>query len=57
MKINRIKEVLLEEGKTNNWLVRELDINKPTGFKGCVNTFQAMVENLMCIANITSNEI
>lgn len=50
MKVNRIKEVLLEEGKTNNWLARELNMNKVTVSRWCTNTFQPTIENLLRIA-------
>ena len=34
---NRIKAVLAEKGKTNNWLAENMNINKTTVSKWCTN--------------------
>ncbi len=48
---NRIKAVLAEKGKTNNWLADELDMNRTTISKWCRNDMQPRVETLFQIAN------
>jgi len=48
---NRIKAVLAEKGKTNNWLAETLDKNRTTVSKWCTNTMQPTVETLFEIAD------
>lgn len=48
---NRIKAVLAEKGKTNNWLADELNMNRTTISKWCRNDMQPRVETLFQIAN------
>ena len=48
---NRIKAVLAEKGKTNNWLADDLDMNRTTISKWCRNDMQPRVETLFQIAN------
>lgn len=50
MKINRIKEVLQEKQKTNNWLAEELKVNYVTVSRWCTNAFQPNLETLTRIA-------
>jgi len=57
MKVNRIREVLLEEGKTNNWLARELNLNKVTVSRWCTNTFQPTIDNLLRIAKVLDVDV
>jgi len=47
---NRIKAVLAEKGKTNNWLAEELDKNTNTISKWCRNDMQPRIENLFQVA-------
>ena len=47
---NRIKAVLAEKGKTNNWLAEELEVNRATVSKWCTNQMQPTVETLFRIA-------
>lgn len=47
---NRIKAVLAEKGKTNNWLADQLEMNKTTVSKWCRNDMQPRVETLFQIA-------
>ncbi|GAA3941615.1 helix-turn-helix domain-containing protein [Chitinophaga oryziterrae] len=47
---NRIKAVLAEKGKTNNWLAETLDVNRTSVSKWCTNTMQPTVETLFAIA-------
>lgn len=47
---NRIKAVLAETGKTNNWLAETLGKNRTTVSKWCTNQMQPTVETLFEIA-------
>jgi len=47
---NRIKAVLAENARTNNWLADELDINRTTVSKWCRNDMQPRIENLFQVA-------
>ncbi|MCJ8290167.1 MAG: helix-turn-helix transcriptional regulator [Crocinitomicaceae bacterium] len=47
---NRIKAVLAEKGKTNNWLAIELDMNRTTVSKWCRNDMQPRIETLFQVA-------
>ncbi len=48
---NRIKAVLAEKNKTNNWLADQLKVNRTTVSKWCRNEMQPRVEMLFQIAN------
>lgn len=47
---NRIKAVLAEKGKTNNWLAETLGVNRTSVSKWCTNSMQPTVETLFTIA-------
>ena len=47
---NRIKAVLAEKGKTNNWLADKLNMNRTTVSKWCRNEMQPRVETLFLVA-------
>lgn len=47
---NRIKAVLAEKGKTNNWLAEKIGMNTNTVSKWCRNDMQPRVETLFLIA-------
>jgi len=49
---NRIKAVLAELGKTNNWLAEELGKNRTTVSKWCTNQIQPTMETLYEIAAV-----
>lgn len=49
---NRIKAVLAERGKTNNWLAEELNKNRTTVSKWCTNQMQPTMETLFEIAEV-----
>ena len=49
-KINRLKIVLVEKEKTNNWLAEQLGKDKATISKWCTNTYQPDINTLMHIA-------
>lgn len=53
---NRIKAVLAEKGKTNNWLAEELNMNRTTVSKWCRNEMQPRIETLFQIANVLKVE-
>jgi putative transcriptional regulator len=50
-KLNRIKAILAEKGKTNLWLAEQLKVNKTTVSKWCTNEVQPAMETLFRIAN------
>jgi putative transcriptional regulator len=47
---NRIKAVLAERSKTNNWLAEKLNKNRTTVSKWCTNQMQPTIETLFEIA-------
>lgn len=49
-KINRIKIVLVEQGKTGKWLAEQLGKNEATVSRWCSNISQPSLEMLMQIA-------
>jgi putative transcriptional regulator len=49
--LNRVKAVLAERGKTNNWLAQKLGKNRTTVSKWCTNTMQPTMETLFEIAD------
>lgn len=51
-KINRLKIVLVEQGKTGKWLAGQLGKNEATVSRWCSNTSQPSLEMLMKIAVI-----
>ena len=54
---NRIKAVLAEQGRTNNWLADELDMNRTTVSKGCRNDMQPRIENLFQVAKAVDVDV
>ena len=54
---NRIKAVLAEQGKTNNWLAEELNKNRTTVFKWCTNQMQPTMETLFQIAEVLDVDV
>ena len=51
-KINRLKIVLVEQGKNGKWLAGQLGKNEATVSRWCSNTSQPSLEMLMKIAAI-----
>ncbi|MEO9802245.1 MAG: helix-turn-helix transcriptional regulator [Reichenbachiella sp.] len=47
---NRIKAVLAEKNRTNNWLAQEIGMNTNTISKWCRNDMQPRIENLVQVA-------
>ena len=54
---NRIKAVLAENGKTNNWLAEELGMNRTTISKWCRNDMQPRVESLFQITRALNVDV
>lgn len=48
--INRIKVVLVEQGRTNKWLADQLGKTTPTISRWCTNDMQPSLETLVEIA-------
>lgn len=55
--LNRIKAVLAEQGKTNNWLADQLKMNRTTVSKWCRNEMQPRVETLFQIAKVLDIDV
>lgn len=51
-KINRIKVMLAEKGKTNKWLATQLGKDPATVSKWCTNASQPTLETMMLIAKM-----
>lgn len=54
---NRIKAVLAEKRKSNNWLAEELSKNKTTVSKWCTNQMQPTMETLFEIAEVLDVDV
>ena len=50
--INRIKVVLVENGRTNKWLAGQLNVAASTVSKWCTNDAQPSLETLMKLATL-----
>jgi DNA-binding XRE family transcriptional regulator len=50
--INRIKIVLVEQGRTNKWLADKLDKNATTVSRWCTNDMQPSLETLVEISKV-----
>ncbi len=49
--INRIKVVLVEQGRTNKWLATKLNKNTATVSRWCTNDMQPSLETLVQISD------
>ena len=54
---NRVKAVLAEKGKTNNWLADQLEMNRTTVSKWCRNEMQPRVETLFQISKVLDLDV
>ena len=54
---NRIKAVLAEKGKTNNWLADQMDKNRTTVSRWCTNDMQPTMESLFEIAKVLDVDV
>lgn len=50
--INRLKVVLVEQGKTNKWLAEKLNKNETTVSRWCTNEVQPSLETLIQISEL-----
>lgn len=55
--INRIKVVLVEEGRTNKWLAEKLAKNTATVSRWCTNEMQPSLETLVEIAKVLNVDV
>lgn len=55
--INRLKVVLVEQGKTNKWLAEQLGKNETTVSRWCTNEVQPSVETMAQIAELLKIDI
>lgn len=51
-KLNRIKTVLVDKGRSNKWLAEQLGKDPATISKWCTNTCQPSLEMMMTIAKL-----
>ena len=56
-KINRIKVMLAEKGKTNKWLSEQLECAPTTVSKWCTNASQPPMETFVKIAELLEVDI
>jgi len=56
-KINRLKVLLVEQGKTNKWLAEQLGRNETTVSRWCTNEVQPSLETLGLIAELLNIDI
>lgn len=55
--LNRIRVVLAEKDKANNWLARQLSVTPGTVSKWCVNKAQPSLETLYDIARVLDVDV
>ena len=56
-KINRIKTMLVDKGKTNKWLATQLGKDPATVSKWCTNAAQPTLETMMQIAKLLEVQV
>ena len=56
-KINRLKIVLVEKEKTNNWLAEQLGRDKATISKWCTYTCQPDIETFIRISKLLNVDV
>jgi putative transcriptional regulator len=55
--INRIKIVLVEEGRTSKWLAEKMDKNTATVSRWCTNEMQPSLETLVKVAEVLKVDV
>jgi putative transcriptional regulator len=55
--INRIKIVLVEQGRTNKWLAEKMGKNTATVSRWCTNDIQPSLETLVEIAKVLGVDV
>jgi transcriptional regulator with XRE-family HTH domain len=56
-RINRIKVILAEKGRTNKWLAQQIGKDPATVSKWCTNTSQPGLETLLQIAKVLEVDV
>ena len=56
-KLNRIKVVLADNGKTNKWLAEQLGKDPATVSKWCTNVSQPSLETLLMISKLLDVDV
>lgn len=56
-KINRIKIVLVEQGRTNKWLAEQMGVTITTVSRWCTNEMQPSLETLVRIADVLNVDV
>lgn len=56
-RINRLKVVLAEQGRTNKWLADKMSKNRTTVSRWCTNDMQPSLETLIEVANILDVDV
>ena len=56
-KLNRIKVVLADNGKTNKWLAEQLGKDPATVSKWCTNVSQPSLESLLMISKLLDVDV
>lgn len=56
-KLNRIKVVLADNGKTNKWLAEQLGKDPATVSKWCTNVCQPSLETLLMISKLLDVDV
>ena len=56
-KLNRIKVVLADSGKTNKWLAEQLGKDPATVSKWCTNVSQPSLETLLMISKLLDVDV
>ena len=54
---NRIKAVLAEKGRTNNWLAEQTGKSVPTVSRWCTNDMQPTMDTLFKIAEVLEVDV
>lgn len=52
MRLNRIKAILTDKGRTNKWLAEQLNCAPTTVSKWCTNSCQPPIETFISIAEL-----
>ena len=55
--INRLKVVLVEQGRTNKWLAEQLNKNETTVSRWCTNEVQPSLETMTQIASVLAVDV
>ncbi|HEX8515628.1 MAG TPA: helix-turn-helix transcriptional regulator [Bacteroidia bacterium] len=55
--INRLKIVLVEQGRTSKWLAEKLEKNTATVSRWCTNEMQPSLETLVKVAEVLKVDV